>query len=276
MITRHIENRDTNSGEDTPALNINDDAGPQQTEVAPEPPRRIPARVQIKRILRFVRIKTIFLPILFIFVFTLTPSTYDAMMYFYMNELGFDYEFMGRMQLSCSVGMMVGIFIYSHWLAHLPFKFQLVFSTITVAIFNMIQLMQILRMNVPFGVADSYLSIFLTFMINLLGEFQLMPILIFGCKLCPRDLEAAIYDCILGVHAVAYMVSYRLGGTAMSLLNITAKDFSNLWILAMVSALLPLLSLLLLVVTPIKTSYKEEFEQLEREMKQDEGEAGTV
>ncbi len=233
---------------------------------------KVPLRIQLKKIFHFLRMRVIFLPILFIFLFTITPSTYDAMMYFYMNELGFDYEFIGRIQLVASLAMMVGIFVYRRWLFKYSFKSLLVFSTITVTIFSLIQLMQILRINVALGIPDTYLALSLDLITNSLAQLQTMPVLVLACKLCPRHLEAAIYESILGIKNLAYFLSYRLGGVSMYVLGITAKNFSRLWILSLVSTLFPVITLVLLAVVPIKSSYGEEFELLERKMKQDETE----
>ncbi len=231
------------------------------------PPGANSWRNQVKKIFRFLKIKVIFLPIMFIFLFTITPSTYDAMMYFYMNELHFDYEFIGRVNLVSSAAMMVGILLYYRWLCKYSFKPLITFSTIVATVFNLLQLLQILRVNVALGIPDTYLALSLDLLTNSLAELQLMPVLVLACKLCPKKLEAAIYESILGIKSIAYFMSYRIGGFLMYMLGITATDFHNLWVLSMVSTLFPLLTLALLCFVPIKSSYQEEFELLEKTMK---------
>ena len=216
---------------------------------------------------RFLKLKAILLPIIFIFLFTLTPSTYDAMFYFYMNELHFDYEFIGRIQLVSSLAMMVGTIIYYKWLYTHSFKRLITIATIIVTLFNLVQLLQILRVNVKIGIPDTYLALSLDLITNSLGQLQLIPVLVLACKLCPKNLEAAIYESILGIKNIAYFLSYRAGGILTSFLGITATNFTNLWILSLISMIFPVITLCLLCFIPIKTDYKEEFELLEKCMK---------
>jgi len=183
-----------------------------------------------------------------------------------MNELHFDYEFIGRIQLVSSLAMMCGIIVYYRWLSKHTFKKLITISTIFATIFNLIQLMQILRINIKLGIPDTYLALSLDLITNSLAQLQLMPVLVLACKLCPKHLEAAIYESILGIKNIAYFLSYRSGGLLISWLGITAKNFENLWILSLISTLFPIITLGFLCFIPIKQDYKEEFEQLKKNM----------
>ena len=218
---------------------------------------------QIRRIWCFVKMREIFLPLIFIFLFTLTPSTYDAMFYFYIYELDFDYEFIGRIQFVASLAMFLGIVIYYNFLSTSPFKKLIIGCTIVASIFYLLQLVLVLRWNLALDIPDTYLSLTLDLATNTLAELQTMPVLLLACKLCPRDLEASIYEVILGIKNLAYMISYRSGGWFMKWLGITTTDFNNLWILIVISSLFPLITLVILIFVPIKVTYKEEFEKLE-------------
>lgn len=222
---------------------------------------------KLKKIYQFLKMKVILLPIIFIFLFTITPSTYDGMMYFYINELKFDYEFIGRIQLVSSLAMITGIVIYYNWLSDNPFKKLIIGCTIVATIFNLLQLILIMRWNHFIGIPDTYLSLSLDLATNTLAELQLLPVLVLACKLCPKHLEATIYEVILGIKNFAFVISYRTGGLIMMWLNITKDNFKNLWILVTISSLFPLITLTILLFVPIKTDYKEEFEKLENKMK---------
>jgi len=67
---------------------------------------------QLKKIFSTMRNPSIYLPILFIFLWQATPSPDSAMFYFTTNELGFDPEFLGRIRLASSVASLAGVLSY--------------------------------------------------------------------------------------------------------------------------------------------------------------------
>lgn len=225
---------------------------------------------KLKRIWHFLRIRMIYLPIIFIFLFTITPSTYDAMMYFYMQELKFNYEFIGRIQLVSSLAMLLGIAIYYKWFYASSFKPMVIISTLMATFFNLMQLILVLRLNKKIGIPDTYFALTLDLVTKTLAELQTLPTLVLACKLCPKDLEASIYECVMAIKNLAFLISYRSGGWLMIWLNITSTNFKNLWLQIVIASLFPLLTLALLFIIPIKIDYKEEFEKLENKMRNQE------
>eukprot|EP00826_Nyctotherus_ovalis_P054884 TRINITY_DN7237_c0_g1_i12.p2 TRINITY_DN7237_c0_g1~~TRINITY_DN7237_c0_g1_i12.p2 ORF type:complete len:222 (+),score=61.11 TRINITY_DN7237_c0_g1_i12:244-909(+) len=212
----------------------------------------------------------IYLPIIFIFLFTITPSTYDAMMYFYMQELKFNYEFIGRIQLVSSLAMLLGIAIYYKWFYATSFKPMVIISTLTATFFNLVQLILVLRLNKKIGIPDTYFALTLDLVTKTLTELQALPTLVLACKLCPKDLEASIYECVMAIKNLAFLISYRSGGWLMMWLGITFTNFKNLWLQIVIASLFPILTLALLFIIPIKIDYKEEFEKLESKMRDQE------
>ena len=70
----------------------------------------------------FLKQPQIYGPIVFIFLFMITPSANDAMFYYYTNFLGFKPEFMGRLKMIIGVANLVGIFLYNFILKDISFK----------------------------------------------------------------------------------------------------------------------------------------------------------
>ena len=63
-------------------------------------------------------------------------------------------------------------------------------------------------------------------------------------------METTFYALVLAVINLGYLISYWIGGLLAFLLNVGSDDFSNLWILILVSSLWPLVTLLYLFALP--------------------------
>lgn len=77
-----------------------------------------------------------------------------------------------------------------------------------------------------------------------------MPLMVMACYMCPKDVETTFYALVLAVINAGYLVSYWSGGLLTLWLDITPTDFSNFWILILISSVWPLVTLLYLLVLP--------------------------
>ena len=77
---------------------------------------------------------------IFIFLYNLSPSIYDAMTYFEMNVLKINYEQIGILDVMDSIGYMIGIVIYTVFLRKRSIKLVIVFTTISICAVNLLQL----------------------------------------------------------------------------------------------------------------------------------------
>lgn len=68
--------------------------------------------------------------------------------------------------------------------------------------------------------------------------------------MCPKDVETTFYALVLAVINAGYLISYWTGGLLTIWLGISSTDFSNFWILILISGVWPLVTLLYLVVLP--------------------------
>mmetsp|Transcript_27437 Transcript_27437/g.19805 ORF Transcript_27437/g.19805 Transcript_27437/m.19805 type:complete len:138 (+) Transcript_27437:1017-1430(+) len=96
------------------------------------------------------------------------------------------------------------------------------------------------------------------FLYSLTNELHLMPLMVLAAKMCPKSVEATFYAFVLAVINLGYLVSYWLGGLLTYLLGITSDDFTNLWILILIAALFPLITLLFLLLLPKSLDFNAE------------------
>ena len=99
------------------------------------------AKSSMTKVYEFMRKPQIFKPILFIFIFMITPSAGSSMFYFYTNELKFPPEFMGQLKLIHSMANILGITIYHRFLKLVPFKKLFFFSSIICVLTGLTQIL---------------------------------------------------------------------------------------------------------------------------------------
>lgn len=98
-----------------------------------------------KKVCFFVKKPEIYRPIIFIFLFMITPSAGSSMFFFYTNELKFHPDFMGQLKLIHSLANMIGIFIYHRFLKLIPFKKLFAYSTMICTITGLTQILLVTR-----------------------------------------------------------------------------------------------------------------------------------
>jgi len=72
--------------------------------------------------MEFIKLPYIYKPIIFIFLFMITPSSGNTMFFFYTNKLGFAPEFLGELKLFYAVASILGMIIYNKFLKFVDFK----------------------------------------------------------------------------------------------------------------------------------------------------------
>lgn len=98
-----------------------------------------------RKVFYFVKKPQIYKPIIFIFLFMMTPSAGSSMFFFYTNELKFHPDFMGQLKMVHSLANMLGIFTYHRFLKLVPFKKLFLFSTIICCITGLSQILLVTR-----------------------------------------------------------------------------------------------------------------------------------
>lgn len=149
----------------------------------------------------------IYKPILFILMFMMTPNSGSAMFFFYTNRLGFEPEFIGMMKLFGSAGQLLAILLYNQYLKGIPFKKFFIASTFVCVLCGMTMLVLVTRANVALGIPDKAFSLGDTAIIQIIGELNILPILVLACRLCPKKIEATMYAMIMSTLNLGSLIS---------------------------------------------------------------------
>lgn len=198
---------------------------------------------QVKQLRQAVGKKSIWLPTAFLFLWQATPTAESAFFFFTTNELGFEPEFLGRVRLVTSMASLVGIWIFQRFLKSVAFRTIFGWTTIISTVLGMTMLLLVTHANRAIGIDDHWFSLGDSLILTVMGQIAYMPVLVLAARLCPPGVEATLFALLMSVTNLAGLLSYEFGAVLMHWLNVTESNFTNLWLLVLITNLSTLLPL---------------------------------
>lgn len=201
---------------------------------------------QLQQLRQAVTSKQIWLPAAFIFLWQATPSADTAFFFFTTNELGFNPEFLGTVRLATSLAGLLGVWIFQRYLKAVPMRRIFLWTTLISTLLGLTSLVLITHANRSLGIDDRWFSMGDSLILTVAGRIAYMPVLVLAARLCPEGIEATLFALLMSVMNVAALCSYQLGAGFTYFLGITDVNFTNLWLLVLITNLSNLLPLPLL------------------------------
>lgn len=198
---------------------------------------------QAKQLRSAITQKAIWLPTAFLFLWQATPTADAAFFFFTTNELGFQPEFLGRVRLVTSIASLLGIWLFQRFLRSLPFRVLFGWTTVISAILGMTMLLLVTHTNRAIGIDDHWFSLGDNLILTVMGQIAYMPVLVLAARLCPPGVEATLFALLMSVTNLAALLSYGAGALLMHWIGITETNFSQLWLLVVITNLTTLLPL---------------------------------
>jgi folate/biopterin transporter len=204
------------------------------------------AREQMGRLWEALRQKTIWLPLLFLFLWQCTPTGESSFFYFATNELGFPPEFLGRIRLVSSLASLIGIWVFQRYLKAVPFRKIFGWTTVISSLLGLTTLLLVTHTNRSLGIDDRWFSLGDSLILTVMGQITFMPVLVLAARLCPPGIEATLFALLMSVFNLAGLVSQEGGALLTHQLGITERNFDNLWLLVTITNLGGMVPLLFL------------------------------
>ena len=201
---------------------------------------------QVVQLKELITQPSIYLPILFVFLWQSTPSPDSALFYFTTNKLNFQPEFLGQVRLISNIAALLGVFLYKSWLKKYSTKDIIFYATLASVPLGLTQILLTSRMNVALGIPDQVFSLTDTAVLTVLGQVAFMPTLVLAASLCPPGVEGTLFATLMSIYNAAGTLSSELGALLTSMFGITDTNFDNLSALILVCSLSSLLPLPLL------------------------------
>ena len=208
---------------------------------------------QIKQLKGAISQKVIWMSALFLFLWQATPTADSAFFFFTTNDLGFEPEFLGRVQLVTSIAALVGIWIFQRFLKAVPFRTIFAWSTVLSTLLGFTMLLLVTHANRAIGIGDQWFSLGDSLILTVMGEISFMPVLVLSARICPPGVEATLFALLMSIVNLARLLSHELGAVLTHWLGVTETNFDSLWLLVTLTNLSTLLPLPLLFLLP-KTS----------------------
>jgi len=200
----------------------------------------------LKKTFNFVKNPLIYKSIFLLLVCNFIPQSPQTKFYYYTLELGFKSEFIGALKLITYIAVLLAILIYNRYLRNIDFRFFYTGTALLGCVLTLSQLILIFRLNHSLGIRDEVFAVFDTFVLEMVLEFNTLPMLVLACRLCPKDIEATIFALFMSVGNTGYIMSLQVGGLLTYLLKITSANFDNLWLLTVITAMFYLIPLTVL------------------------------
>lgn len=198
---------------------------------------------QVHQLRQAVTQKSIWLPTAFLFLWQATPTAESAFFFFTTNELGFTPEFLGRVRLVTSIASLVGIWMFQRFFRTVSFRKLFGWTTVISTVLGMTMLLLVTHANRALGIDDHWFSLGDSLILTVMGQIAYMPVLVLAARLCPAGVEATLFALLMSITNLAALLSYEFGAVLMHLLGVTENNFTNLWLLVIITNLTTLLPL---------------------------------
>jgi len=209
--------------------------------------------------------KSIFYPLLFVFILCCTPQSGEAVTYYQIYFLGFTPVQIGYLEAVTSAAFLISIAILMVQSRKSNHNFSLkrlfLIWTIIATVLPFITLILIFRINVEWGIPDFAFMMSDTVIIKVTQKMLSMAINILFARICPPGIEGVFMTILTSVVNIAYTVAGYLSAWLIALMSIQCVedpddaenvicDFENLWILIVVVNLTTLVPLIFITRIP--------------------------
>ncbi|CAD7930955.1 unnamed protein product [Amoebophrya sp. A25] len=196
-----------------------------------------------------------------LFFFTqnvLSVSVHGAAFYFFTDTKeqfpdGPHFEpsfYISAIGIVASVFSIFGMALYNMYAKHWNYQNILLLSNLVAMALQVVSLIVFLRWNVKWGISDAYFMVASTAITSAVLQFGWMPGTVMLAQLVPRGLESTMYALLAGSFNMSSMMSNYSGALLLKMLKCEPNgsknegaQFNNLWIGALIGALLPCVTL---------------------------------
>lgn len=203
-------------------------------------------RIRLRRLVDTFRHPHMTRPLSFLLLLMCMPSCSTAMFYYMTEKLHFDPEFLSVLSVLRHACGWCGAALYRLKFRTCNLRTMFVVTTLVIMCFHSLQLVLVTGANEAMGIPAKAFVIGADSADAVVESLGMLPMLVLAVKLTPAGNEGSVYCSIIAFTNLARMVGGFIGSALTDLLHITMQDFTNLWILVLItSACIPLPLLLI-------------------------------
>mmetsp|Transcript_99774 Transcript_99774/g.228994 ORF Transcript_99774/g.228994 Transcript_99774/m.228994 type:complete len:656 (+) Transcript_99774:178-2145(+) len=148
-----------------------------------------------------------------------------------------------------AISGFVGMLLYNKYLKWWRYHPLLVVLNSLLVVANLINIMVFTRYNLVLGIPDALFVLGSTMFHWVLYMLLYMPAVVLTSQFCPKGLEATMFALIAGAWNLGWAVGQYGGSALLYLLGVQPRgapnesaQFKNLWLAALIAALVPIIS----------------------------------
>ncbi|SBT75785.1 folate transporter 1, putative [Plasmodium ovale] len=219
---------------------------------------------KIKSIFKIIKISYIKNLIIFMFIMMSIPSNENTLFFYMTNELHFSSNTLGKIAMYQSLASLMAILFYISFFSKINIIRLLLYSTIFTIPFFLFPLIIMNKLKFYFYISNNIFIIIYTILIEFINEFQTIPILIQCYITLPDafesttdafesttdDSKSTIYSLLLSVNNLAIIFSSFISSVLTYILQITATNFENLFLLIIICCITNFIPIFFLYIIP--------------------------
>lgn len=148
---------------------------------------------------------------------------------------------------------LVGMATYNRFMQHWRYHSLFLFANFLVCGVNCASLLVYTRFNLVLGIPDTVFVMSTWGIWAIVHMWMWLPGVVLLSQLCPKGVEATMYALLAGCHNLGLATASYLGASMLRVLDISPNgasneghEFRNLWIAALIQAIAPMLTLVIL------------------------------
>uniref|UniRef100_A0A0D6R6R0 Major facilitator superfamily (MFS) profile domain-containing protein n=1 Tax=Araucaria cunninghamii TaxID=56994 RepID=A0A0D6R6R0_ARACU len=208
-----------------------------------------------RTLIQAMRQPAILRPMLWFFLAQVAIPNISTVMFYYQTDfLRLDASLLGAARVVGWGGLMLGTFIYNHYLKHVQLRKLFLGAHIGLSLLTLIDVILVQRINISFGISDKAFVICTSALADAVNQFKLMPFLVLSGRLCPPGIEGTLFALFMSINNFGSTVSSFFGAVLASTLDISSERFDNLAVGIYVQAICTLLPICFLFLIPKKAT----------------------
>jgi len=206
---------------------------------------------------QFMKKPLIYKAWLLIFLSNFAPHSGELRIYYYSNHLKFEDSFWGVINNLAYIATFLGIIAYHRYFSHINLKTFYTVTLLIVFALHLSMLILYLDYTTVWGIPNKLFVGVENLITAFNAELHHLPILVLACRLCPKNIEATVFAIFIAASNIAGFFSAQSGALLLKVLHITHKNFDNLYLFSIISAIVPFFSLCLLYSINYEKALKE-------------------
>ncbi|EFJ35600.1 hypothetical protein SELMODRAFT_405109 [Selaginella moellendorffii] len=163
-----------------------------------------------------VKQPSVFRPMLwFLISQSAVPNLSTIMFYFQTNSVKLDASFLGTSRVVGWGGLMLGTFLYNHYLKRVSlrkiFSFFFRLVHIGLAILTLSDVVFVSRLNTRMGIPDKVFVLGASAVGDAVNQFKFMPFLVFSGQICPPGIEGTLFALFMSISNLGEFGNLSLG-----------------------------------------------------------------